>query len=137
MSTDNKKLKSDKELVRVLDNGNIQIDVGSAAEAKLAIKQLRLHKKQLRLDKKAIAARIAQIRSEYRTESASRGSMFRGGGGLGKFIRGVQRANRDGARSSKENAIAPLEREKMNIDRLLADIDAAIIKIEKYILDNS
>lgn len=126
-------VSANTEPVKILKNGDIKISAGSVEEAKLAIKQLKLHKKEYQLQKKAVGTQITQIRAQYRMESTQRGSMMLGGGGLGKFVRIFQRANRDTARLTKENRIVPLEQEKQRLDLLLMRIDDAIIKLEQYV----
>jgi sorbitol-specific phosphotransferase system component IIBC len=129
--------QTSNEPVTILENGDIKISACSAAEAKIAIKQLKIHKKQIDLQKKEIVSRITQIRAQHRVAAAQRGSMVRGGGTVGKVVRIFQRANRDTARLNKENAIVPLEQEKQRLDMLMRNIDSAIIKLQQYIYASS
>lgn len=124
-------------MVRFYDNGDIQLNIRSVTEAKLAIKELKLRKKEINAEKKEVNARISEIRSAYRQQSTERGSMMRGGGGIGKFARAIQRSTSDASRQNKERAIAPHEQRKLQLDRMIVAIDNAIIQTERYILENS
>jgi hypothetical protein len=112
-------LPSNHHAVQVLENGDIKIQAKNIDEAKVAIKELKLRKKQLALSKKELSNQIAQIRANYRLESAKRGSMMRGGGGLGKFVRGMEQINRNAARIQKEKSIDPLEKQKAHMDNII------------------
>ena len=85
----------------------IRVNTSTVAEAKFAIKELKLKKKEYSLQKRAVTDKQKEIRAQYTDEVRSRGSMMRGGGGLGKFVRAVQSASRDSKRAQLANALAP------------------------------
>ena len=62
---------------------------------------------------------------------------MRGGGGLGKFVRAIQTVSRDSKRAGLANDLAPLEQEKVRIERMVGAIDSLIIRLEAYILNLS
>jgi hypothetical protein len=66
-----------------------------------------------------------------------RGSKFRGGGGIGSFVRTVQTISRDADRRSLAQELAPLEQHKNSVEAMINAIDRAIMQIEKNIVKNS
>lgn len=120
----------------VEDNGTVRTQFDTVAEAKIAIKELRLEKKDWNVTKKDVAAQIAAIRADYRSEVAQRGSKVQGGGGFGRFLRGMQTASRDNRRAKVDEAIRPLEEHKADLDRVLTNIDSVILQLERYVLEN-
>jgi len=120
--------------VIVLPNGNISIAVSSIPQAKTAIKYLRLRKKEINLEKKELTSEAATIRAERSQQVASQGSMVRGGGNLGKAVRGFERMSRDSARRTHANRLAPLQEQKTLLDTQTRAIDAAILELERQIL---
>jgi hypothetical protein len=120
----------DYGVVKFRRSGSVWYDVNSAAEAKLAIKQLRLKKKELTAEKREISSDIAEIRAEYRTKAAGRIYMGRGGGKSGAMMRAGVRAKRRGERLQVEADVVPLEREKAQLDARMLVIDRAIAQIE-------
>lgn len=123
-------------LVEVRDNGDIKVSVETPQEAKLAIKELRLKKKEYALAKKEVAAQMQQVRADYRSRVADRGSKLRGGGGLGRLVRGVQTIHRDADRRTVDDEIRPLEARRADIDDIMNQIDSAIIQLERFALQN-
>jgi len=115
----------------------VDISLQSVADAKRALKELRLKKKEYALAKRDISQRQKLIRAEYTDTVRRRGSKFRGGGGLGSFIRTVQTFSRDAERSALAQQLAPLERQKFSVDAIINGIDQAILQIESYIVENS
>ncbi len=120
----------DYGLVKFQRDGSVQWDVNTTAEAKLAIKQLRLKKKELAAEKREIASEMAGVRAEYRTKAAGRLYMGRGGGTTGQIIRAGVRAKRRGERMAVEQSVVPLEQEKGQLDARMLVIDRAIAQIE-------
>jgi hypothetical protein len=119
-----------------VNGSEVSISVSSAAEAKLAIKELKLLKKGFALQKKEVAATIKMRRFDYSQEVKTRGSMVRGGGGLGRFFRGVQSISRDNKRAGLAKDLHPLESEKDRLDSVMNSIDQIIVKLEVYILSD-
>lgn len=117
-----------------IEGDTVRYNVSSLAEAKIALKELKLKKKEFGLLKREISARQKEIRTAYTHEVRSRGSVMRGGGGFGKFVRAVQTISRDSKRADLANDLAPLEREKMRIEGMVGAIDSLIIRLEAHML---
>ena len=111
----------------------ISLSVNNLAEAKLAIKELRLIKKEMQIDKRRLADEIRVIRFDYSQSVKSRGPMMRGGGGFGRFIRGFQTLSRSGDRNSLASLLQPLETQKRAIDSNINQVDGAILQLERYV----
>ena len=120
-----------------LESVNDDLEFTTLAELKQAITILKQKKKELGVQKKAVTMHQQQIRANYTDEVRRRGSKFRGGGGVGRFIRGVQTANRDSVRKDLAKSLEPLEKEKVNIDVAMGKIDIDILRIEEYVTRNS
>lgn len=121
--------------VRLIENGGVEWNVQSVAEAKLAIKQIRVFKRETNVQKKVINAELAAIRANRRAQIAQQGSKMRGGGRFGQGVRALQTLNRDADRRKHVDALAPYEDQKRLLDIRLANCDLAIAKLEQYILD--
>lgn len=117
-----------------IDGDTVRYNVNNLAEAKIALKELKLKKKEFGVIKRDIAARQKAIRASYTHEVRNRGSMVRGGGGLGKFIRHFQTASRDSRRSQLANELAPFEIEKQKIEGMIGAIESLIVQLEVHIL---
>jgi len=114
--------------------GEMAVRVTTAAEAKLAIKELKLKKKEYAIQKKQVAAEIAAIRAAHRSRTAQRGTKVRGGGGAGRFVRGIQTAQRDNDRANTDRQIQGYERQKMAIETAMTELDRAILQLEGHAL---
>lgn len=117
-----------------IDGSSIRLNVANPAEAKVALKELKLKKKEYGLLKREIALQQKEVRSAYTNEVATRGSRFMGGGGLGRFVRAVQTISRDSKRAEVANRIAPLEQRSMEIEAVIHAIDSTILQVEAYLL---
>jgi len=118
----------------VEDDGTVRANATTVPEAKIAIKELRLEKKDWTVTKKDIAAQVAAIRADYRSEVAQRGGKVQGGGKFGQFARSMQTISRDNRRAKLDKDIRPLEAHKAALDRVLTNIDAVILQLERHIL---
>ncbi len=127
----------DKEVVRFEQNGDVKLHVNSVAEAKIALKQLRLRKREIGTAMKSIMEQQREIRAAYTDKVRHRGSKIRGGGGVGRFIRAVQTSSRDADRKNLAKNLAPYEERRTQLERMASVIDRAIIQIENYIAQNS
>lgn len=123
--------------VTITDNGELRISARSVAEAKIAIKDLKLKKKEYALIKREISQQQKQIRAEYTDKVRQRGSKFRGGGNLGRFVRTVQTINRDADRRTLAEDLAPLEQQKNAVEAIINAIDQTILQVERFIIENS
>ena len=124
-----------KSFVEIIGS-TVRVQASSISEAKLALKELKLKKKEYSLLKRELNLKQKEIRASYNNEVRTRGSMLRGGGGLGKFVRFVQTASRDNKRSQLAVALAPFEQEKHSIELIINAIDSASLQVETYILKN-
>lgn len=125
------------DFVSISEDGRITVSVQSLAEAKIAIKALKLKKKEYALMKRELAQQQKVIRTEYTDKVRQQGSKVRGGGSIGRFVRTVQTINRDADRRTLAQRLAPLEEQKNAVDRIITAIDQTILQLEKYILGNS
>jgi hypothetical protein len=130
-------LSNQNSFVMIDPDGDLRVSARSVAEAKIAIKELKLKKKEYALAKREISQNQKQIRAEYTDSVRQRGSKFRGGGGIGSFVRTVQTISRDADRRSLAQELAPLEQQKNTVESIINAIDRAILQIEKFIIENS
>ena len=126
-----------RSFVTITSDGAVSVQAGSIPEAKLALKELKLKKKELSLLKKQVTEQERQIRSAYTNQVRQRGSKFQGGGGVGRLIRSVQTASRDGARRELAQQLAPLEQQKSKIEGMRSAIEQLVLQLEAAILNNS
>ena len=122
------------QFVTVDTRGKITVHASTASEAKLAIKELRLLKKSFSLEKCQVTAQQKAIRAQYTHDTRQRGSKFRGGGGFGRFVRSMQTASSDSARSQLASALRPLETEQQRIAHAMTQIDSLIAQVEAQAL---
>lgn len=113
-----------------IEGTSVRYTVNNLAEAKIAMKELKIKKKEFGLLKREIAGRQNEIRAGYTHEVRNRGSMMRAGGGFGKIVRMFQTASRDSKRAGLAHDLAPLETEKNEIEALINAIDSLMIRLE-------
>lgn len=118
----------------VFEGMKIRCVAQTVPEGKLAVKELKLKKKEYGLLKREVMAQQKEIRAAYTHKVRTRGSMVRGGGGLGRLFRVFQTASRDGARASLAKQLAPLEAERNRIENIIGGIDNLIVQIESALL---
>lgn len=123
--------------VTITDKGELRVSAQSVAEAKIAIKELKLKKKEYALIKREISQHQKQIRAEYTDRVRQQGSKFRGGGSIGGLVRTVQTINRDAARRALAQQLAPLERQKGAVETITNAIEQTILQLERYIIEHS
>jgi hypothetical protein len=119
-----------------IENGELHLHVTSVAEAKLAIKEIRIKKKELALFKREVLARQRELRAAHTHSTRTQAPMMRGGGGFGRFVRAIQSASRHSDRSSLASDLAPLEDERLRIDGDMRGFDSLILQLETYIVQN-
>ncbi len=124
-------LPNQNSFVTITADGDLRVSARSVAEAKIAIKELKLKKKEYALVKREITQRQKQIRAEYTDSVRQRGSKFRGGGSIGRLVRTVQTINRDADRRTLAQELAPLEQQKNGVEAIINAIDQAILQVEK------
>ena len=115
-----------------ISGSKLSCSVETSAQAKTAVKELKLIKKGYALDKKAIATKIRTVRFEYSQNVKSRGSLLRGGGGIGRFFRAVQTVSRDSQRAGLASSLAPLEAERHRLDTVMHSIEEMIVMLEIF-----
>jgi hypothetical protein len=118
------------QYVTVDSSGHIRVNVHNANEARIAVKELRVLKKALAVQKRQVANEQQAIRAQYTDTVRRQGSMFRGGGGFGRFIRWWQRAERDANRAHLARALEPLELRRQKIEAALISVDGVIARLE-------
>jgi hypothetical protein len=119
------------------NDGSINVSCSSVAEAKLAIRRLKLKKKEYALNKKEIMTELARLRAEHQINLGRQGSMMRGGGSIGKFVRDMQHMSRDRAKRNYVSELDPLEKKKTALARRMMIIDDAVVQVEQYVLENT
>lgn len=105
------------------------------AEIKLAITQLKPEKKQQAIEKEAVTTEMAQLRAAHQLQLERQGSMMRGGGSTGKWVRNMQRVSRDNDRRHHAQALAPLEKRKEEIERAMLELDREIAQLQAQLLN--
>lgn len=130
-------LPNQNSFVTISDNGELRVSARTVAEAKIAIKELKLKKKKYALVKREISQQQKQIRADYTDQVRQRGSKLRGGGSIGRLVRAVQTVNRDADRRNLAQQLAPLEQQKNTVDGIINAIDQTILQVEKFIIENS
>lgn len=119
--------------VTFLPGPRIEVSATTAAEAKLAIQELRAKRKEQTLAKRYIMQQQREVRAAYTSRVRTQGSMFRGGGWFGKIIRARQTGSRDAARSRLAAELAPLESRRAGIELTIGIIDHLIIRLQNAI----
>lgn len=107
------------KVVQYTGDGRLEYHARNAAEAKLAIQELRLKMKEIALQKREIASELKNIRAGRQIKLARRGSLPRGGGKLGKVARALDHMGRNAERSAFADEIAPLELRRAVLDQML------------------
>jgi hypothetical protein len=121
------------EVVRFTDDGTIAYKVNSLAEAKLAIKQMKLRKKEIVLEKREITQAVTAINAERRARVANQGRMMRGGGEIAKFTRSMQSLSRDMDKRNYAARLRPYELEKALLEDYALNVDRMIAELEVYL----
>ena len=116
------------------DGRTISVDARSLAEARIAIKQLRTLKAELGIKRRLLAAEQKQIRASYTEYVRTRGSVVRGGGGLGGIVRLIQTRSRDNHRAELARQLAPLEEQKALLERQILLAEKTILQVQAEIL---
>jgi hypothetical protein len=107
--------------------------VETPEEAKEAKKEIALEKKALINERKGIALQMRSVRSNYTAGVRQRGSKFRGGKGVGRFVRDVQTATRDNIRRQMQNQLSPLEYRLEEIELCLISLEQADYKMDYFL----
>lgn len=129
--------ESPQGLVTILNDSSVQLSIKSVADAKLALKMLRLEKKSLSLAKRQNAAQLRELKLSHRNENAGHGPAIRGRGGFFAVARSIQQISKASTRNRQLAELGPFEGRKSELDALSHNLDAAILRIETYIHENS
>jgi len=120
--------------VKVDQDESLILELQSAAQAKLAVKELRLRKRELGVEKRQVNQEMAAIRRDYASKNAQRAPSVRGGGSVGRMLRTFDQVGRANDRARREEELAPLEEEKRTIDSAIHIIDDLIHECDEYII---
>jgi hypothetical protein len=115
-------------------SGEIHFNITTKAQAKSALQEIRLKKREILLEKKESMELQRQVRASYTDYVRKRGSQFRGGGQIGRFIRTLGTLSRDQQRRALANELAPYERSRREIEARILMCDNAIHEIQIMIL---
>lgn len=125
------------QVVRQRD-GNIEVHAESPAEAKLAIKEIRLLKREWQAKKKEASLVKSEENARWRERQAGRISTVGLGRGLGgKIVRGAIQGGRRGERMEHADRINQLSAIQADIDRKILQLDGIIAQLEAYIARSS
>ena len=120
-----------------IENNTISVNASSRAEGKLALMELRLKKKELGVQKRLLSAEQKLIRAGYTEEVRTRGSMLRGAGAIGRIFRVFQSNSRDNRRVKLASDLAPLERQKQDVEKWILLVERVILQVESQMLSFS
>jgi hypothetical protein len=112
-----------------------ELDAADTPEAmKRLIKEWKLARKELRQERASLAKEMRAIRATHTERVREQMPMFRGGGGVGKFIRGVQTAGRHAQRLQLAQDLAPHEHSLQALDHSITQLDRCILAGERRLL---
>lgn len=114
--------------------GKVEARADTVADAKLAIKELKLKKKELALAKKQVTEQQREIRAAYTEKTRHRMPRMRGGGEFGRIIRAAQSSSHAADRQHLAKQLAPLEKQRDQLESLITTVDTVILKLEGQIL---
>ena len=111
------------------------MEINSAAEAKIAVKLLRIRKKELQAEKRQLSAQLADHREAWRERQAGRISTVGLGRGTGgRIIRSGIQAKRRGDRLQHAGVVNAYSDAKQVIDQKIAYVDRVILHYERMSL---
>ena len=111
----------------------VRVSANSASEWRLALKEIKLLKKEFALKKRTLVNGQKTIRAAYTDQVRTRSVMVSGRGGIAGMLRAGQRWSRAMARSALAKELAPLERQKQQIEELILGLDKIALEIEQKI----
>lgn len=109
------------QLVQYLPDGSVKVSASTPAEAKLAVRELKIHRREL-------AAKLSAMKAAERQSKAGRSSLTRSKGLGASIVRGMQVASRESAAREAANQRAPIERRINEVDRLILQIEQWIVQ---------
>ncbi len=113
----------------------IDLQPTSVAEARFAIKELRLRKKEIQAEKARLAAALGDEHERWRQRQAGRVSTAGlGRGWTGGLIRGMVQSKRRDERVEHAEAVNRISDARQARDAEIRIVDAAILEMEREIL---
>lgn len=122
-------------IVSIDDEGTISVRVTNVTEAKIGKLELKAKKKEYALEKRSIMDQERIIRADYTHHVRTRMPKMRGGGTFAKIIRTAQSASHTATRAELARKLAPFEARRRVVDRIMANIDLALLKVDQYLLE--
>lgn len=126
-----------RSFITMAPNGSISVMATSKDEHRLALGELKQKKKECALLKRQISEQIRLLKTEYAQEVRMRNSKFRGGGTIGRLIRGFQTVERDSRRQELGAELEPLEQQQADAIAMELAIDKMILQIQMHLDINS
>ena len=121
-----------EDVVGIAEN---ELDAAGTPNAVMhLVKEWKLARKNLRQKRTALAKEMRAIRATHTERVRQQMPMLRGGGGFGKFVRGVQTAGRYAQRVQLAEDLAPHEHSLQALDHSIARLDECILAGERRIL---
>jgi hypothetical protein len=128
-------LAAQERVVTVLGRDLAEMEVNTAADAKLAIKLAKLRKRELQAEKRALASEVADAREQWRERQAGRMPMTIVGRGTGgRLLRGAVQANRRSERMKHADRVNAFSDARQELDEKLLMIDRLILELERKAL---
>lgn len=112
----------------------LAIHVTGKAEAKAALKDLRLRNRSLTAERRVVRMESAEIKRQYRGAGRSRSMIGRGGGSFGKTVRAFEGLGRQIDASRRNKATDAVEGRINEYDRMIGAIDSIILQLEQQML---
>lgn len=113
-----------------IDGTEVRVQVGSATEAKAAIKELRHKKKEVTLLKRRVASELKKARAaEDKAERAAEKARRKKG-----FIATLARLSSAFTDEDHAEDVARLEKDLSRIEEIVHNIDSCIIQLEGKLL---
>jgi hypothetical protein len=129
------KVGTPPEAPHVIELAQREIQAASTIEeTKLLLSQWKLERKALRQKRAAMSKEMRAIRATHTERVRNQVPMFRGGGGVGRFIRTTQTLSRAGQRMQLAADLAPQETTIQGLDQAIALLDEMIIMGERQLL---
>jgi hypothetical protein len=120
-----------------IENGELRVSWDTPAEAKQVIKELRLKKSEVQIEKRAITSQQQQLRAAHTDRVRHHAPAMRGGGTLGRVVRGAQVGSHAAERKQLADALAPLEQRKAAVEALILTIDRALLQVQASLSEPS
>lgn len=120
------------------DEGNLVCHCKTIAEGKMLLKLIRQSQKELKYAKKLLREEAKDVRSSFATKQAMVGTSL--GSTVYSLLFGQKKRgrlnalNRESLRLQKMQSVLPLQEYAKIIDKVLLDLDQAVLQIENWLL---